>query len=477
MTPVGDYFPHLGVATNSGSRAATITSDMSKTKIHSLLLCLALVAAACTGSDGSDATTASTTTTPTTTTTELIAEEPPVTVEPLPEIDPAPNAPTGLFVIRSGEGAVELEWDASRDETVTGYELTRVSPSGTTEVIPVAVPSYLDLDVVDEEVYTYQLRAIGAGGESEGGEPITVLVGVDTNPPDKPSRPILVETPDGVELTWGEVADFSGIDNYLITRVLNGETSEIDAGAETSYFDDVAPGTIVTYSVRAVDGAGNESIDSRKTTVLAGTPADGVIVVVSAESAPGNTSETARVERELLEAGFTVTWFEDGVFDSNLTTSDDIVLLLGDVQGDGFDWRLFSTDAHIIGLKGSFIQSSGILDTPPKLERLPQLSYQSPGTDARLINVTNIDRPKPVVHIQAIETLPSLEIWASPPSAGDVAVAGLIPEGGEMANENPAPGCRAFFPGNSGSLAEQSNAGWSLLVEFVGAVQAACVDA
>ena len=433
-----------------------------------LWLCLAcaVVVSACTGSDGGEA--ASTTTT---------SDAPPITAEPLPEIDPTPNAPTGLVVARSGEGAVELEWDASRDETVTGYELTRVSPSGETAVFDVAVPSFLDEDVVDDQVYTYLLKAVGSGGTSEGGEPITVKVGVDDSPPKKPSRPVLVENEEGLTISWGEVSDFSGIETYLITRTIGDETVELDAGNETTYVDDLPAGTIVTYSVRAVDRAGNESIGSRNTTILSGTPADGVIIVVSAQESPQDTAITARVERELLEAGYTISWFEDNAFDANLTTSEDVVVLLGDVQGDGFDWSLFTTDAHIIGMKSMFIQSGGILDTPPKLDRLAQLDYLPPGKDQREVAMTTTDRPKPVVYIPPNEIIPSFETWARPVWSDDIAVAGLIPEGGELANEKIAPGCRAFFPGNGESLSEQTDAAWNLMVEFIGDVRAACVDA
>ena len=377
---------------------------------------------------------------------------------------------------RSGEGAVELEWDASRDETVTGYELTRVSPSGQTEMFDVPVPSFLDLEVVDDEVYTYRLRAVGTGGVSDGGEPITVRVGVDDSAPPRPSRPVLGESVDGVEISWNEVLDFSGIDQYIITRRIGDEIIEIDAGVETSYFDDIEAGTVVTYSVRAVDRAGNVSDESRQTTVLSGTPANDVIVVVSMVGDPSETELTARFERELLEAGFTISWFEDSLFDSNVTTSDDVVILLGDVEGEGFDWRVFQTDAHIIGMKSSFIRPAGILDTPPRLDRLAQLDYLDPGGETREVPFANTDEPRPVVYIPPTEILPSLQTWARPVWSDEIAVAGLILEGEELANENLAPGCRAFFPGNPDSLAQRTEAGWDIMIEFIGDVRDACVQ-
>lgn len=431
--------------------------------LPALIAGLALFATACTGSSPV-ADQGSTTTT----------SGPPITAEPLPVIDPAPSAPVGLVVVRSGDGAIELVWDASRDETVDSYEVTRVSPSGNTERFETMVPSYLDRGLEDGKIYTYQVKANGSGGLSSGSGAVTAQVGVDSNAPKAPNRPVITESATGVELSWNDVTDFSGIDRYVITRILDGETTEIDAGTETSYVDPLEPGLVVTYSVRAIDAARNESESSRKSTVLSGTSANGVVVVVSAQADPAADTATARLEQELLDAGYALTWFEDGEFDANVTTADDIVLLLGDVQGEGFDWNIFATDATVVGLKSMFVEAGGITENPPKLDRLAQLDYLPPGKDEREVELTTTPRPKPAVYIPANELLPSVQTWARPVWSDDIAVAGLIPKGGELANEKPASGCRAFFPGNASSLSEQTNEAWALLIEFVGDIRTAC---
>lgn len=433
-------------------------------RICLLVLGLTLVISACTGGSSGSEDAAGTTT----------SSSPPITAEPLPDIDPAPGVPTGLIIVRSGDGTIELGWDVSRDDSVTGYEITRVSPSGLTERFEVGVPSYIDRGLEDGDIYTYQVKAISSGGTSEGSDAVTAKVGVDNNPPKTPSRPVLVESEAGVELSWNGVNDLSGIEKYLVTRILDGETTELDAGTQTSLFDDIEPGLIVSYAVRAVDGAGNESVNSRSTTVLSGTSADGVVVVVSKDPTPDASPTSARLERELLEAGYNLTWFEDEVFDANITSSDDIVLLLGDVEGEGFDWNIFATDATVVGLKSMFVQASGLTENPPKLDRLAQLDYVVPGKTEREVSITNNGRPKPVVYIPPNEIIPSMTTWARPVWSDDIAVAGLIPKGGELANEKPAPGCRAFFPGNAGSLAEQTEPAWELLIEFVGDIRDAC---
>lgn len=426
-------------------------------------LAFVVVLAGCTGSDGGDAS-GSTTSTSTSV---------PVTAEPAPDVVEAPNVPVGVVVASSVDGTVELVWDESRDESVTGYEVRRASPGGRTEVFTTDTAAFTDDGLEDGEIFTYQVSAVGPGGTSAGSEPVSARVGVDTNAPRRPGAPSAVETEAGILLEWRPSTDFSGIDSYIVTRTVEGEAAEVEVG-EPTFQDNVAPGQIVSYSVRAVDGAGNESESTRTVTVLSGTPSDRVVVVVSKDASPQAPTGTARLRDELLAAGYTVTWFEDDAFDSNVTASDDIVLLVGDVEAQGFDWNLFGTDAHIIGLKSVFVEAGGITAEPPKLDGLAQLDYAPPGKDPREVSMTTTPKPKNVVYIPSIEQLPDLEVWATTTWSADNAVAGLIPTGGELATEKPAPGCRAFFPGNKESLLEQTNDAWDLLVEFIDDVAAVC---
>ena len=438
---------------------------LPKHLIVGLTVLLGSVLAACTGSTADDTTPSSTSST---------TDGPPITAEPLPVIDDAPSAPVGVVVVNTSDGAIELAWDRSRDGTVEEYEVSRVSPAGATERFTVGGPSFVDSGLDDGDIFTYRVVAIGDGGASDGSVPVTAQVGVDSNPPKRVSRPNVVESDSGVTLQWNPVTDISGIDTYVVSRTIADETVEFEAGDETTFTDSVDSGVVVTYSVSVVDGADNRSDASRAVTFLTGTAADRVVIVVSAESEPGNTPATARLQQELLDDGFSLTWFEDDVFDSNITSSDDVVLLLGDVKGEGFDWNIFGTDSTIVGLKSMFVEAGGITENPPKLDRLAQLDWIAPGQTEREVPLTTTPRPKPVVYIPANEQLPSLEVWARPVWSDDIAVAGLIPKGGELANEKPAAGCRAFYPGNPDSLAESTDDGWELLLEFVDQISATC---
>ena len=72
------------------------------------------------------------------------------------------------------------------------------------------------------------------------------------------------------------------------------------------------------------------------------------------------------------------------------------------------------------------------------------------------------------------EQIPDLQVWATPSFSAEIAVAGLLPQGAELANGDLAPGCRAFYPGNTDSLTESTEAGWDVLIEFVSDIEEAC---
>lgn len=392
----------------------------------------------------------------------------------LPEFVDEPSPPVGLTVVNTNEGTIEIAWDPSREDGVSRYEVLRSGAGGGSDRFEVSGTTFVDTGLNDGDVFSYRVVALRGSQASAPSELVTAQVGVDTNAPRRPGRPEIVETEVGLTLTWMLSEDVSGIAGYLVTREIDGVAVDIEVlGNVNTLQDDVAAGTVATYTIRAVDTSGNVSEPSRSTTLLTGTPADNVIVVVSAESDAGNTPATARLERELLDAGYTISWFEDGLFDSNITTSDDLVLLLGDVEGDGFDWNIFSTDATVIGLKGSFVQAGGIIDTLPKVDRIGSVIYDPPTKEPRTVGISTA-LPARVVFLPTNEQIPDLDVWARASSSSTRAVAGIIPEGAILATGDEAPGCRAFFPGNRVSLSETTEAGYDLLVEFVGDVDAAC---
>ena len=406
---------------------------------------------------------------------ELLAEGNDITVaEPLPEISGEPTAPSGLTVVSTGEGTINIEWDASREDGISRYEVLRSAAGGGTTTVEVNGTSYSDTGLTDGDIFSYRVIALRDNERSDLSEAVTAQVGVDTNPPRRPGRPEISETASGQVLTWAPTEDVSGIGGYILTREVDGTVVNLDAGTETSFRDDLPAGVVATYEVIAFDRVGNASEPSRNTTILTGRPADNVVIVVSEQGEAGNTFATSRLERELLDAGYTISWFEDGEFDSNVTTRDDLVLLLGDVKGDGFDWNIFFTDATVVGLKASFIQAGGILDTPPKLDRISAVTYDSPTSEPRTVTTSTLAEPNPVVFLPENEQIPDLQVWMRPSFSSTSAIAGIIAQGGVLASGDEAPGCRAFYPGNNESLAQTTAEGYALLVDFVDDVRTAC---
>jgi len=429
--------------------------------ITAIVVVVAFVASACTGSD--DPVTASSTTT-----------EPELVTDTSPVIDETPAPPTGLRVVSTADGAIEIAWEPSRSESVTGYEVFRAEAGGRTDQISVAEPGYVDSGLEDGDIFSYAVSAVGLGGTSTRSEIVTARVGIDENPPSVPGRPKVADSATAaVALEWKESTDISGVSQYIVERTVDGLVTEIRVD-EPALADDIEPGVIARYAVAAVDGNGNRSEFSRGVTLLTGSSSDRLIIVVSGTADPAANPQTERLQNALFDAGFVVTWFDDQAFDSNLTDEGDLVLLIGDVQADGFDWNVFSTDAHVIGLKSMFTEASGLTENPPKLDRLAQLDYFPPDGEPREVILTRSGRPKPVVYIPTDEQPPDLLVWGRPVWSSSIAVAGLVETDGTLANDKAAKGCRAFFPGNVDSLAEQTDEGWDLLLEFISAVDERC---
>src|ERR671930_2390943 len=168
-----------------------------------------------------------------------------------------------------GANEVDLSWTAATDnQAVTGYYVYR---DGTLLASFGNVTSYADTTVSANATYSYTVKAFDASGNvSDASAPATVTTGSsDTTPPTKPTG--LTATPFSgtqVDLSWFASTDDVGVTGYVIYR--NG-TRLTGIGAVTTYSDtSVVPSTSYSYSVVAVDAAGNASPASDP--ALAATP-------------------------------------------------------------------------------------------------------------------------------------------------------------------------------------------------------------
>ena len=184
-----------------------------------------------------------------------------------------PSTPAGLQAKAVSSGQIDLSWSKSSDNVaVAGYvvyrdgaKLRRVSGTPT---------SYEDTTVAASTTYVYTVAAVDvAGNGSPQSKPakVTTPAAKDARPPSTPTglRAKAVNTTE-IDLTWSASSDNVAVTGYVIYR--NRERLTKVAGTSTSYRDTaVTPSTGYSYTVQAVDAAGNVSGQSNVAT--AKTPA------------------------------------------------------------------------------------------------------------------------------------------------------------------------------------------------------------
>jgi chitodextrinase len=152
-------------------------------------------------------------------------------------------------------------WSAATDDTDTSlaYEVLsgdRVigTTSGTSFVDP--NPTY---------PATYWVRAMDSSGNRSATSASVTEQGPDVTPPSAPTGlTATAESAAAVQLSWNASTDNVGVTGYQILRGGN----QVGTASLTSFTDTtVAPGTTYSYTVKALDAAGNSSAASDPATV------------------------------------------------------------------------------------------------------------------------------------------------------------------------------------------------------------------
>jgi hypothetical protein len=176
-----------------------------------------------------------------------------------------PSVPANLTAAPRAPGSVSLSWSASTDDTgVTGYRVYRDGTLLTT--LTGTATTYADGTVTPNTTYGYQVTALDAAGNESARQQTPVSVTTpgqtDTQAPTPPAN-LAATAPSGtqVNLTWTASTDDVGVDHYTVVR--SGTALASASGTATTYTDEsAAPGTTYTYSLRAIDAAGNASTAS-----------------------------------------------------------------------------------------------------------------------------------------------------------------------------------------------------------------------
>ena len=170
--------------------------------------------------------------------------------------DDAPSVPGNVTATPTGGGTtdVDLTWTAATDDgTVTGYRVYR-------DGVLIAAPAGLSYhDAAGHGRFSYGVSAVDdQNQESAVAGPAPVSVG-DTAPPTVPGALAATVVAGQVKLTWAASTDDLTVTSY---RVYRG-ASVIKSVTTTQTIDSTGhPGVTYSYSVAAVDGAGNVSARS-----------------------------------------------------------------------------------------------------------------------------------------------------------------------------------------------------------------------
>ncbi|MQA26206.1 MAG: chitinase [Micromonosporaceae bacterium] len=178
-----------------------------------------------------------------------------------------PSAPANLRSTGSTSSSVSLAWNASTDNVgVTGYEVYR----GSTKVATVSGTSHTDTGLTANTTYSYTVKARDAAGNlSPASNQLSVTTdpsgGGDTTPPSAPANLRSTgSTSSSVSLAWNASTDNVGVTGYDVYR---GSTKIATVTGTSHTVTGLSASTSYTFTVRALDAAGNQSAASNSVTV------------------------------------------------------------------------------------------------------------------------------------------------------------------------------------------------------------------
>ena len=177
----------------------------------------------------------------------------------------APSIPNGIQTQKVTANSIELTWNTSTDNVgVKGYQIFRNG-----EMID-TVPGthFIDKKLQPSTEYTYTVKAIDAAGNvSKESTALTAKTTVEAPDTEAPTQPkglhSMGTTASSVDLMWSPSDDNVGVDHYDIYREIEGTMKKIATSNTTSYMDNnLLANKTYKYVVKAVDVAGNESVQS-----------------------------------------------------------------------------------------------------------------------------------------------------------------------------------------------------------------------
>jgi len=290
--------------------------------------------------------------------------------------DPPPAAPTGLDADPgSGEGEIDVSWNANSEPDLDHYRLERDdNPSFSSPASFVVYgTTYDDSGLTPGDTYHYRVFAVDAGSNESGASSSDSAAATDL----APDAPTGLDADPGsgegeIDVSWNANSE-PDLDHYRLERDDNPSFSSPASFVVygTTYDDSgLTPGDTYHYRVFAVDAGSNESgassSDSAAATDLAPAAPTGLDAVtgslegeidVSWSASPEPDFDRYRLERSLAPD------FEPGSepFEGAVASYTDTGLIPGEL----YYYRVYAIDANDNVSEPSDVDSAVALDLAP----------------------------------------------------------------------------------------------------------------
>jgi chitodextrinase len=212
---------------------------------------------------------------------------------------------------------------------VTGYRIYRDGePVGIS-----ASTTYSDTGLNSTTQYCYRVTAYDAAGNESGPSAQVCVTTEDTIPPSVPGNLTASAVSDSqIDLSWSASTDNVGVALYRIYR----DGTLTDSTSSTTYSDgDLDSGTEYCYTVTAVDGAGNESVQSNRACDTTDQAEVNILFLnFYIEIANQNSDGYSRLAAYLRELGYNVEQSNFTTITETALSGYDIVVFSGDIGRD-----------------------------------------------------------------------------------------------------------------------------------------------
>jgi fibronectin type 3 domain-containing protein len=209
-----------------------------------------------------------------------------------------PSVPTGLHSTGATSSSISLAWNASTDTGGSGLAGYHVYRNGSLIASP-STAAYTNTGLTPSTNYTYSVSAYdNAANGSAASTAVTVSTQAlpDTTPPSIPAGlTATAPTSAQVQLSWDASTDNVGVTAYKLYR--NGSSTALaTVTAPTTTYTDaaVSASTAYSYTVTALDAAGNQSAQSTSASVTTPATPD-----KTPPSVPTNVHSTATTDSSI----------------------------------------------------------------------------------------------------------------------------------------------------------------------------------